>query len=86
MRLGEWDGQSTNEPYPYQDYSIKKISIHPELNSLNLQNDVAVITLNNTVPISSSPNINTACFPTAIPAANTKYIKKSFNVNFYLII
>ncbi|XP_068978139.1 phenoloxidase-activating factor 2-like isoform X1 [Bombus flavifrons] len=72
VRLGEWDEQSTSETYPYQEYSIKQISIHSQFNSANLQNDVAVITLNSTVPISSSPNINTACLPTGIPAASTR--------------
>ncbi|XP_076295674.1 inactive CLIP domain-containing serine protease A3 isoform X1 [Lasioglossum baleicum] len=72
VRLGEWDGQSTNEPDPYQEYMIQRIVMHPNFNSANLQNDVAVITLSGTVPISSSPNINTACFPTSEPASGTR--------------
>ncbi|XP_076160246.1 inactive CLIP domain-containing serine protease A3 isoform X2 [Ptiloglossa arizonensis] len=72
IRLGEWDGQSTSEPYPFKEYSVQKISLHPNFNSVNLQNDIAIITLNGTVPVSSSPNINTACFPSEVPAANTR--------------
>ncbi|XP_031843061.1 inactive CLIP domain-containing serine protease A3 isoform X2 [Nomia melanderi] len=72
VRLGEWDGQSTNEPYPYQEYLTQNIVMHPNFNSVNLQNDVAVITLSGTVPISSSPNINTACFPSSMPVAGTR--------------
>ncbi|XP_076546997.1 inactive CLIP domain-containing serine protease A3 [Osmia lignaria lignaria] len=72
VRLGDWDVQSTNEPYPYKEYSVQRVSIHPQFNSVNLQNDVAVITLSGTVPISTSPNINTACLPRAIPATNTR--------------
>ncbi|OAD53927.1 Serine protease 29, partial [Eufriesea mexicana] len=72
VRLGEWNGQSTTELYPSKEYSARKISVHSEFNSMNLQNDVAVITLSDTVPISSSPNINTACFPTAVPTAYTR--------------
>ncbi|XP_076240949.1 inactive CLIP domain-containing serine protease A3 [Calliopsis andreniformis] len=72
IRLGEWDGQSTSEPYPSKEYSIQKISLHPDFNSRNLENDVAIITLSNTVPITNCPNINVACFPFAIPAANKR--------------
>ncbi|XP_078053653.1 inactive CLIP domain-containing serine protease A3 [Augochlora pura] len=72
VRLGEWDSKSTNEPDPYQEYMIQRIVIHTNFHSDNLQNDVAVITLSSTVPVSRSPNINTACFPTAEPAAGTR--------------
>lgn len=54
---------------------MQKISLHSDFNSANLQNDVAIITLSDTVPISDYPNINTACFPTAVPAAGTRYIQ-----------
>ncbi|CAL7937658.1 unnamed protein product [Xylocopa violacea] len=72
VRLGDWNAASTTESYPTLEYSVKRLSIHPQFNSNNLQNDVAVITLNDTVPISSSPNINTACLPTGVPAARTR--------------
>ncbi|XP_043517767.1 phenoloxidase-activating factor 2 [Frieseomelitta varia] len=72
VRLGEWDVQSTTETYAVQDYSIKKISIHPGYNSANLQNDIAIIVLSGTVPVANSLNINTACFPTGLPAASTR--------------
>ncbi|CAK9809320.1 Phenoloxidase-activating factor 2 (Fragment) [Anthophora quadrimaculata] len=72
VRLGEWNGQSTSETYPYKEYTIARISVHPQFNSVNLQNDVALLTLSGTVPISSSPNINTACFPSRIPADHTR--------------
>lgn len=72
VRLGEWDGQSVSEPQPYQEFSIVRMFVHPNFNSLNLQNDVAVIRLNASVPVATSLNINTACLPTALPAANTR--------------
>ncbi|KZC12441.1 Serine proteinase stubble, partial [Dufourea novaeangliae] len=72
VRLGEWDGQSTNEPNPYKEYLVQKVAMHPNFNSVQLENDVAVLTLSGTVSISSSPNINTACFPSAIPATGTR--------------
>lgn len=72
VRLGEWDGQSTSEPYPYQEYGIQRIFIHPSFNSQNLQNDVAVIRLSGTVPLASSPAINTICFANSIPSPSTR--------------
>lgn len=81
MRLGEWNAQSTTETYPSREYTARKVSVHSEFNSVNLQNDVAVITLSDNVPVTSSPNINTACLPTAIPAPYTRYTK-----NFYSIL
>ncbi|KAL2751199.1 phenoloxidase-activating factor 2-like [Vespula maculifrons] len=72
VRLGEWNGQSSSETYPYKEYNAQKIFVHPSYNSLNLQNDVAVIRLSSSVPIASSPNINTICLPTSVPAAQTR--------------
>lgn len=85
VRLGETDGQSTSEMYPYKEYSIQKLVVHSNFNSVNLEDDVALLTLSGTVPISSCPNINTACFPSAAPAAGTKYVRESpsiYNCNF----
>lgn len=74
IRLGEWNGQSSTETYPYKEYNAQKIFVHPSYNSQNLQNDVAVIRLSSSVPIATSPNINTVCLPTSVPAAQTRYI------------
>ncbi|XP_014478380.1 PREDICTED: trypsin-3-like isoform X2 [Dinoponera quadriceps] len=71
-RLGEWDAQSTSEPDPYVDISVSRVVLHPEYNSQNLQNDIAVLTLSSAAPIATSPNINTACLPSAAPAAGTR--------------
>lgn len=72
LRMGEWDGTATTEPNPYRDYRPASIAIHPSFNSQNLQNDVAIIRLSSSVPVSTSPNINTACFPTSQPATGTR--------------
>ncbi|XP_048511303.1 phenoloxidase-activating factor 2 [Athalia rosae] len=72
MRLGDWNGQAVTEMYPYQDYDVQKMSIHPEFNVTNLQNDVAVIRLAMTVPVATSPGISTICPPTSVPAAGTR--------------
>jgi len=63
VRLGEWDITQNIEPYSYQDYVISKIYIHPQFNSANLQNDIAVIKLSQPVPLGVYPNINPACLP-----------------------
>ncbi|XP_032672431.1 phenoloxidase-activating factor 2-like isoform X2 [Odontomachus brunneus] len=71
-RLGEWDAQSTTEPDPYVDISVSRVTLHPQYNSQNLQNDIAVLKLSSAAPISTSPNINTACLPSAEPAPGTR--------------
>jgi hypothetical protein len=60
-RLGEWDITRNTEPYSYQDYVISSVHIHPEFNSANLQNDIAVIKLSQQIPLGVYPNINPAC-------------------------
>ncbi|XP_034933815.1 transmembrane protease serine 9-like [Chelonus insularis] len=72
LRLGDWDGLATNERYPYQEYNAMRAFIHPDYNSGNLKNDIAVIRLHGTVPLASSPNINTVCFPTGVPVSGTR--------------
>ncbi|KAK0087501.1 hypothetical protein PV325_000837 [Microctonus aethiopoides] len=72
LRLGDWDGQTTNEQYPYKEYNPVRVFIHPNYNSQNLFNDVAVIRLNGIVPLATSPNINTACLPTGAPVAGSR--------------
>lgn len=72
-RLGEWDAQVTTEPNPYVEISISKITVHPQYNSQNLQNDIAVLKLCSAAPI-SSPNINTACLPSGAVSAGTRHV------------
>lgn len=73
MRLGEWDAQNNVEPNPVVDIAVSKVTIHPQFNSQNLQNDVAVLKLSSAAPIGANPNVNTACLPTGTPAAGTRY-------------
>ncbi|XP_066591362.1 phenoloxidase-activating factor 2-like [Prorops nasuta] len=72
IRLGEWDAKNTNEPNPYVEFSSAKIFVHPNFNSQNLQNDVAVIRLNGNAPIATAPNINTACLSSSMPQPSTR--------------
>lgn len=71
-RLGAWDIQKNTGPYPYVDISISKVTLNPQYNSQNLQNDIAVLQLSSAAPIATSPNINTACLPSAAVAAGTR--------------
>lgn len=61
VRLGDWDITRNIEPYSYQDHVIASVYIHPEFNSANLQNDIAVIKLSQQIPLGVYPNINPAC-------------------------
>ncbi|XP_063992387.1 phenoloxidase-activating factor 2-like [Diachasmimorpha longicaudata] len=72
MRLGDWDGKATVEPNPYVEFRPKSMVIHPNFVVSTLQNDVAVIRLNGVAPITTAPNINTACLPTAMVATGTR--------------
>lgn len=63
VRLGDWDITKNFEPYNYQDFAISSIYIHPQFNSANLHNDIAVIKLSQSVPLGVYPNINPACLP-----------------------
>ncbi|XP_011505633.1 PREDICTED: trypsin-3-like [Ceratosolen solmsi marchali] len=86
VRLGEWNTQNNNEPYPSINLNVAKIIIHPSFNANNLENDVAVVKLNGMAPIASYPNINTACKPLKPPAIGTRcYVsglgKNAFGAN-----
>ena len=81
IRLGEWNSATNVEPYI--DASPSAISIHPNFNAQNLHNDIAVVRLSKNIATSSYANINTACLPTHIPAAGTRYpLKKLLFVPF----
>ena len=45
VRLGEWDVGSTSEIYRHLDAEVLGIYSHPDFNSGNLNNDVAVLKL-----------------------------------------
>lgn len=74
MRLGEWNAQATTEPNPHVEISVSKVTLHLSYNSQNLQNDIAVLKLSLAAPITTNPNINTACLPSAATAAGTRHV------------
>ncbi|XP_012523534.2 phenoloxidase-activating factor 2-like [Monomorium pharaonis] len=71
-RLGEWNAQGPTEPYPQVEISISRVTLHPQYNSQNLQNDIAVLKLSSAAPTATSPSINTACLPSGPVPAKTR--------------
>lgn len=63
VRLGEWDASSSSEPIPAQEFFVTRIFIHPQFNSANLKNDIAILRLSSAVPLGQTPTITTVCLP-----------------------
>merc|ERR1711962_183885 len=62
VRCGEWDTQNETEPYPHQDRFVKVLSIHPEFDGRNLQNDFALLYTAEDFQLAS--HVDTVCLPT----------------------
>ncbi|CAG9811514.1 unnamed protein product [Chironomus riparius] len=62
VQLGRWDGLS--EVIPYQTFTVMRIFSHPSFNPSNLQNDVAILRLSQSVNLGATPTVGTACLPT----------------------
>ncbi|XP_013164489.1 PREDICTED: trypsin-3-like isoform X1 [Papilio xuthus] len=62
VRAGEWDTQTTKEPYPHQDRDVGNVIVHKDYKSRNLANDIALLFLN--MPMMLAPNVGLACLPT----------------------
>lgn len=63
VRLGEWDVGNTNELFPYQEFTVSRIFIHPQFSSSSLANSIAILRLTPTVPLGQIPTITTGCLP-----------------------
>jgi len=61
VRCGEWDTQQVIEPRKHEDRQAYAVSMHPLFNSKNLQNDFALIHLEEEFVL--QPHINTICLP-----------------------
>lgn len=59
--MGEWDAFTTNEPIPYQEFTVGRIFVHPQYASSTLANSIAILRLNSNVPLGQVPTITTAC-------------------------
>ncbi|CAH2062298.1 unnamed protein product, partial [Iphiclides podalirius] len=62
-RAGEWDTQTTKEPYPHQDRDVARVVAHKQYNKNNLFHDVALLFLK--LPMVLAPNVGLACLPPA---------------------
>ena len=61
VRCGEWDTQTTTEPFPHQDRAVASLAVHPEFNGRNLANDFAVLFM--AADFSLDYNVDTVCLP-----------------------
>ncbi|KAI8427068.1 hypothetical protein MSG28_014707 [Choristoneura fumiferana] len=61
VRAGEWDTQTKNELYPYQDRDVRQTVVHKDFNSGNLFYDVGLLFLSS--PVEAAPNVGVACLP-----------------------
>ena len=61
MRCGEWDTQTTSEPFPHQDRNVASLAVHPEFNGRSLANDFAVLFTAQDFVLDY--NVDTVCLP-----------------------
>lgn len=61
VRLGEYQVDLYDTLYPYEDYDVASITMHPDFNANNLHNDVAVLELSR--PVTYRHHINRICLP-----------------------
>ncbi|XP_045134953.1 inactive serine protease scarface-like isoform X2 [Portunus trituberculatus] len=59
VRLGEWDTQKEQEPYPHQDIEVEKVVVHPKFFAPALFYDVALLFLKEEAVL--APHVNTLC-------------------------
>ncbi|CRK98157.1 CLUMA_CG011524, isoform A [Clunio marinus] len=62
VRLGEWDASSNGVLEP-QEYNINRIFIHPQYQTSNLVNDIAILRTSEAINLGSIPTIATVCLP-----------------------
>ena len=63
VRLGEWDVNNDGEFYPNIELDVLSIKVHPEFDSGNLYNDIAVIKLDGFIDFLRNPHISPVCLP-----------------------
>ncbi|EEZ99182.2 serine protease H3 [Tribolium castaneum] len=61
IRAGEWDTQTEDERFPYQERQVEEIIIHEAFKDGTLLNDVALIVLEK--PFLKAKHIGTVCLP-----------------------
>lgn len=63
VRLGDWDVGGETEFYQHQDLDVAAIALHPDFNSGNLFNDIAIVKLDGNVNLRQGPHISPICLP-----------------------
>lgn len=63
VRAGEWDTQSTMEPYEYIDKKVRHIKIHELFDASTGYYDIALLKLK--TAFMTAPNLGTVCLPGA---------------------
>ena len=61
VRLGEWDVSSDVELLQHESYSVSEIETNPNYDNNTLINDIAILTLTETVQ--NEPHISPVCLP-----------------------
>lgn len=61
IRAGEWNTQTKNEIFDYQERNIEEIYLHSGFNNDNLHNDIALLRLSE--PLELVEHINVICMP-----------------------
>lgn len=61
VRAGEWDTQSTKEPYGHIDKEVKDMQIHELFDAQTAVYDIALLKLK--TPFMRAPNVGTVCLP-----------------------
>ena len=61
VRLGEYQVDLFDTLYPYEDFDLANIYVHPDFNAKNLHNDVALLELS--TPVIYRHHINKVCLP-----------------------
>ncbi|XP_034657499.1 uncharacterized protein LOC117894500 isoform X1 [Drosophila subobscura] len=63
VRLGEWDVNHDVEFFPYIERDVVSVHIHPEYYAGTLDNDLAILKLDQPVDFTKNPHISPACLP-----------------------
>lgn len=58
VRMGEWDTQTIDEPFPHQDRSVVEVVIHENYRRGSHFNDIALLILDK--PVELTENVNSS--------------------------
>lgn len=63
VRLGEWDVNHDVEFFPYIERDVISVHVHPEYYAGTLDNDLAILKIDQPVDFQKNPHISAACLP-----------------------